>query len=61
MLEKFGLHYGRFFQLRDDIADGEATPWTAPLVEQERDAALSELARLSIPDSLHQSFSELLQ
>lgn len=61
MLEKFGLHYGRFFQLRDDIADGEATPWTAPLVELERDAALSELARLSIPDSLHQSFSELLQ
>lgn len=61
MLEKFGLHYGRFFQLRDDIADREATPWTAPLVEQERDAALSELARLSIPDSLHQSFSELLQ
>lgn len=61
MLEEFGLHYGRFFQLRDDIADGEATPWTAPLVEQERDAALSELARLSIPDGLHQSFSELLQ
>lgn len=31
----FGLHYGRLFQLRDDIDDGEATPWTAQLIEQE--------------------------
>ena len=31
----FGLHYGRLFQLRDDIADGEDTPWTRPLIERE--------------------------
>ena len=33
--EDFGLHYGRLFQLRDDIADGEASPHTATLIEQE--------------------------
>ena len=31
----YGLHYGRLFQLRDDIADGEATPFTADLIAQE--------------------------
>lgn len=31
----FGLHYGRLFQLRDDLADGEETPWTASLIAQE--------------------------
>ena len=34
----FGLHYGRLFQLRDDIADGEATPWTAKLIKEEEHA-----------------------
>ncbi|MBQ8703055.1 MAG: polyprenyl synthetase family protein [Bacteroidales bacterium] len=33
----FGLHYGRIFQLRDDIADGEATPHTAALLAIEED------------------------
>ena len=33
--EEFGLHYGRLFQLRDDVADGETTPWTAELIAQE--------------------------
>ena len=31
----FGLHYGRLFQLRDDIADHEDNPFTANLIEQE--------------------------
>lgn len=31
----YGLHYGRLFQLRDDIADGEASPFTAALIAQE--------------------------
>lgn len=31
----YGLHYGRLFQLRDDIADGETTPFTAELIAQE--------------------------
>ena len=31
----FGLHYGRIFQLRDDIADGEAAPFTMQLLEEE--------------------------
>ena len=31
----YGLHYGRLFQLRDDIADGEATPYTQELIEKE--------------------------
>ena len=33
--QHFGLHYGRLFQLRDDLADDEATPWTEQLIEQE--------------------------
>ncbi len=33
--EDFGLHYGRLFQLRDDIADGEATQWTDILIREE--------------------------
>ncbi len=36
--EAFGLHYGRLFQLRDDIADRETTPWTEQLVEEENRA-----------------------
>ena len=34
----FGLHYGRLFQLRDDVADHEDTPFTATLIEQEQSA-----------------------
>ena len=34
-LRDYGLHYGRLFQLRDDLADGEATPFTQQLIEQE--------------------------
>ena len=33
--EEFGLHYGRLFQLHDDIADKEAHPFTADLIHQE--------------------------
>ena len=33
--EAFGLHYGRLFQLRDDLADGELPPFGRRLIEQE--------------------------
>jgi geranylgeranyl pyrophosphate synthase len=33
--EEYGLHFGRLFQLRDDIADGEANEYTADLIAQE--------------------------
>ena len=33
--ESFGLHYGRLFQMRDDIADGEAPLFVQQLIEQE--------------------------
>ncbi len=36
--EDFGLHYGRLFQLRDDIDDHEDTPLTALLLQQEEQA-----------------------
>ena len=35
LYEDFGLHYGRLFQLRDDIADGEAPSFANDLIEQE--------------------------
>lgn len=35
--EQYGLHYGRLFQLRDDIADGESTPFTDTLIKQEEE------------------------
>jgi octaprenyl-diphosphate synthase len=38
----FGLHYGRLFQLRDDIADHEDNPFTSNLIEQET-AALAAI------------------
>lgn len=41
-LRDYGLHYGRLFQLRDDLADGEATPFTQQLIEQE-EKALQEI------------------
>lgn len=34
--EDFGLHYGRLFQLNDDLADGETTPFTQLLIEEEQ-------------------------
>ena len=34
----FGFHYGRLFQLRDDLADGESTPWTEQLIVREEQA-----------------------
>lgn len=34
----FGLHYGRLFQLHDDVADGEAGPYTPDLIIQEKNA-----------------------
>lgn len=34
--EDFGLHYGRLFQLQDDIDDGESNEHTFPLIEQEK-------------------------
>lgn len=34
--EVFGLHYGRLFQLNDDMADGEQTPWTNELIDEEK-------------------------
>lgn len=36
--EEFGLHYGRLFQLRDDVVDNETTPFTADLIRQEEEA-----------------------
>lgn len=33
--EEFGLHYGRLFQLRDDVADNETTQWTEELIVSE--------------------------
>lgn len=35
--EEFGLHYGRLFQLRDDVADNESTQWTDELIASEED------------------------
>ena len=40
--EEFGLHYGRLFQLRDDVADNEDGPFTAELIEKEN-AALAAI------------------
>lgn len=34
----FGLHFGRLFQLQDDIADNEDTPYTRTLIQQEKKA-----------------------
>ncbi len=46
--EDFGLHYGRLFQLRDDIADNEATSFTADLIRQEEQALAAIKPALSI-------------
>ena len=43
----FGLHFGRLFQLLDDIDDGEDTPWTRTLIDEEQ-ALLATLPQLPI-------------
>lgn len=45
---EFGLHYGRLFQLRDDMADGESTPWTLALAQKEEDTIKQMSATLNI-------------
>lgn len=45
--EDFGLHYGRLFQLRDDQADGESTPFTDALIEEE-EQILGRIATLDM-------------
>ena len=46
----YGLHYGRLFQLRDDLADNETTPWTDQLILQE-EAIIAKMQTLAInPD-----------
>ncbi len=47
--EEYGLHYGRYFQLCDDMHDGESTPWTKKLIKQELDTLrLLESKELSL-------------
>lgn len=48
--EEFGLHYGRLFQLRDDLADGEATPYTEELILQEKNILAAINPSLEIPN-----------
>lgn len=45
----FGLHYGRLFQMRDDLADGEETFWTRPLIEREKMIVEQLPLRLELP------------
>lgn len=47
--EEFGLHYGRLFQLQDDLADGEANEYTDELIRQEKVALDAIKHRLTIP------------
>lgn len=47
--EDFGLHYGRLFQLHDDIADGETTPFTEQLIQQEKEALDAIKNKLPVP------------
>lgn len=46
--ENFGLHYGRLFQMRDDIADGEAPTFINQLIEQETQQLNNLQYKLSI-------------
>lgn len=46
--EEFGLHYGRLFQLEDDVIDGEATPYTEELILQEKNILATIKPRLPI-------------
>ena len=45
---EFGLHYGRIFQLRDDIVDGEDTQWTPSLVTKEEQTLASLPIQLAL-------------
>ena len=45
---QFGLHYGRLFQLRDDLDDHETTQWTSRLIEQEQLTLASMQEKLDI-------------
>lgn len=46
--EDFGLHYGRLFQMRDDLADGEAPDFVDKLIEQETQEINNLQYKLSI-------------
>ena len=46
--EAFGLHYGRLFQLRDDQADNETTPFTQQLIATEEKTLASLQEKLTI-------------
>lgn len=46
--EAFGLHYGRLFQLRDDQADNETTPFTESLIALEEKTLASLQEKLAI-------------
>lgn len=48
--EEFGLHYGRLFQLRDDLADGEANEYTEELIQKEKNILAAIKSSLSIPN-----------
>ena len=48
--EEFGLHYGRLFQLQDDIADGEDNEYTLDLVNQEKNILSAIKPALTIPN-----------
>lgn len=49
--EDFGLHYGRLFQLQDDLADGEANEYTEELIRQEKNTLAAIKPSLTIPNS----------
>ena len=49
--EDFGLHYGRLFQLRDDVADGEATQWTDTLIDEEENILAAIKHKLPIQNN----------
>ena len=48
--EDFGLHYGRLFQLEDDVSDGEASSYTEELILQEKNILATIKPRLPIPN-----------
>ena len=61
-LEDFGLHFGLLFQLRDDLDDNEASPWTLDMAQQEHQHCLDILQRTLPPDNpARQEFVDLLQ
>jgi octaprenyl-diphosphate synthase len=48
--EEFGLHYGRLFQLQDDIDDGEANEYTEEIIRQEKNILATIKPSLTIPN-----------